>query len=88
MFEYYPYYSTRTHKFLNESKTTIRNVEFKQTYFKFLFEGIIRDDMTSSFKLALTYYLLLQDRIDEASDCFSAMTAEDKAEYQLQADYF
>ena len=37
VFEYYPYYSMRTHKFLNENKTTIRNVEFKKTYFTYLF---------------------------------------------------
>jgi hypothetical protein len=29
IFEYFPYYSNRTHKFLNESKSTIRNVQFK-----------------------------------------------------------
>ena len=64
IFEYYPYYSTRTHKFLNENKTTIRNVEFKQTYFKFLLDSFVDKNYESSFKLSLAYYLLLQDRID------------------------
>ena len=28
-FEYFPYFSNRTHQFANETKSTIRNVEFK-----------------------------------------------------------
>lgn len=29
IFEYFPYFSRRTHKFMDEQKSTIRNVQFK-----------------------------------------------------------
>jgi hypothetical protein len=29
IFEYFPYFSRRTHKFMDDSKSTIRNVQFK-----------------------------------------------------------
>lgn len=29
VFEYYPYYSSRAHKYENANKSKIRNVEFK-----------------------------------------------------------
>jgi hypothetical protein len=29
IFEYFPYFSRRTHKFLDDSKSTIRNVQFR-----------------------------------------------------------
>ncbi len=74
IFEYYPYYSMRSHKFLNENKTSIRNVEFKQTYFNYLFYSLIKNQQQSAFKLSFAYYLLLQDRIDEASKCFKMMS--------------
>lgn len=43
VFEYFPYYSTRTHQFANESKSTIRNVQFKESYLKFLVGSIVQD---------------------------------------------
>jgi hypothetical protein len=36
VFEYFPYYSSRAHKYQNENKSKIRNVEFKETYYRFL----------------------------------------------------
>jgi hypothetical protein len=36
LFEYFPYFSRRTHKFSDENKSTIRNVQFKETYNRFL----------------------------------------------------
>ncbi len=29
IFEYFPYFSRRTHKFMDENKSTIRNIQFK-----------------------------------------------------------
>lgn len=36
IFEYHPLLSSRAHSFMNEQKSKILNVEFKQTYEKFL----------------------------------------------------
>lgn len=63
IFEYFPYYSSRTHKFANESKSTIRNVQLKETYSKFLYLSVLKNQFNSSLKLSFVYYLLLQDRI-------------------------
>ena len=41
VFEYFPYYSTRTHQFANETKSTIRNVQFKNSYLDFLLASVI-----------------------------------------------
>ena len=40
VFEYFPYYSSRAHKYQNDAKSKIRNVQFKQTYYGFLFDNI------------------------------------------------
>ncbi len=76
VFEYYPYYSSRTHKYSNENKSKIRNVEFKETYYKFLFEEIVyfKGAQKANFKLATAYFLLLQDRVDEASKIIKTLS--------------
>lgn len=75
--EYFPYYSSRVHKFLNESKSTIRVKEFKETYTKFLYSGIFeRQFSCNKFKITFIYYLLLQDRLKEAKSIFSKLSAQ------------
>lgn len=71
IFEYFPYYSSRAHKFLNENKSTIRNKEFKKTYFSFLFTSLYNNPTSLRSRLVFIYYLLLQDRIDEAHNVLS-----------------
>lgn len=63
IFEYFPYYSSRTHSFMDRKKSTIRNKEFKETYCTFLLTGLLDKVDCPAFKIALVYYLLLQDRI-------------------------
>lgn len=88
IFEYHPYYSNRAHKYLNENKTTIKNLQFKKNYFKFLFIGILTNNFSTEFKLGLVYYFLLQDRIDEASNFYETrITKMEKDQHKLQVDY-
>ena len=87
IFEYFPYYSSRCHKFIDDSKSTIRNVQFKQTYQTFLFSALVEQCYNSSEKLAFAYYLLLQDRIEECTSVFKSLSKGEKAEHQLQTDY-
>ena len=64
IFEYYPYYSRRAHKFADENKSTIRVKEFRENYAKFLFNGIFNNSTKEPyFVLTHIYYLILQDRI-------------------------
>lgn len=71
IFEYFPYYSSRAHKFLNENKSTIRNREFKATYYCYLFASLFSNPTTPRSRIVFIYYLLLQDRIDEAHNVLS-----------------
>lgn len=41
----------------------------------------------SSFRLSLIYYLILQDRINEAKEINSKIKAEERKQYELQYDY-
>lgn len=63
IFEYFPYFSRRAHKFMDESKSTIRNVQFKDTYNSFVVKSLFSGQSSSIEKTTLAYYLLLQDRI-------------------------
>jgi hypothetical protein len=88
IFEYFPYYSSRVHMFLNENKSKIRNVQFKNSYLNLLFLTILNNENSSRFKITLVYYLLLQDRIEEAQDFFyNRISLEEKRSHQLQTDY-
>jgi hypothetical protein len=74
-FEYFPYYSSRTHQFANESKSTIRNVQFKETYLRFLVGSIV-GLRQESFEVSYCYYLILQDRLRDANEIIKDMTPE------------
>lgn len=87
MFEYFPYYSTRAHKYMNGSKSKIRNVQFKETYYQFLFDQLCyQSEKGANFQLAAAYYLLLQDRIDEAALLLKKTKGEEK-NHEIQYDY-
>lgn len=74
IFEYFPYFSRRAHKFMDENKSTIRNVQFKETYKNFVINSLLEGQSSSTEKTTLAYYLLLQDRIDECSTIFNSLT--------------
>lgn len=87
IFEYFPYYSSRAHKFLNENKSTIRNKEFQRTYFCFLAASLFGDPTSLRSRIVFIYYLILQDRIDEAHTVLSQIDEASRQAYQLQFDY-
>lgn len=67
VFEYFPYYCNRSHQFANEARSTIRNVQLKETYTRFLVGsavGLRQED----FEVAFAYFLILQDRCKEADE--------------------
>lgn len=74
IFEYFPYFSRRAHKFMDENKSTIRNVQFKETYRNFVVSTLVYGQSSSIEKTALAYYLLLQDRIDECATVFKSLS--------------
>ena len=86
VFEYFPYYSSRTHKFQNENKSTIRNTQFKNSYYEFLFSCAVQKT-PKHYVCVLIYYLLLQDRVDEASELLEGVSEEVRRECSIQFDY-
>ena len=91
LLEYYPLMNARVHQ-LSQDKSNILNKEFRAQYRAFLEYLIEVPRMDAAESLTLIYYLLLQDRIDEAIKVFSKI---DKKELEvlpnichLQYDYF
>lgn len=72
IFEYFPLSSNRAHKFMNQEKSTILNREFKETYRNFLIAIFMAGGATSDKQLlTFSYYLLLQDRVQDAARIFA-----------------
>lgn len=89
LLEYHPILNARFHQ-LSKANTSILNNEFRETYYKFLkylFEKF--DRANTEDKLILTYYLLLQDRIDEAFAIYSKIPSDspELEPLSLQYDY-
>jgi hypothetical protein len=87
VFEYYPYYSSRAHLFAHDARSTIRNVEFKETYAGFLLQSVIRPPPAHEFLLVFAYYLILQDRVSEAQALLQGVSEEDYRQHEIQYDY-
>ena len=87
VFEYFPYYSSRTHQFANEAKSTIRNKQFKETYIKFLVTSLLGVKNQSAFILAFAYYLILQDRLALANSIITKASKQIYESHALQFDY-
>jgi len=74
---------------MNQNKSKILNVEFKQIYADYLAYLAHVPHPTGKHYLLLCYYLLLQERIEEALIMFSRIskTALDDGEAAIQRDY-
>ena len=93
--EYSPLYNARKHPFGNKgdkNETNIANKEFNETYRKFIVNLLSVQQLSIKEKLQLTYYLILQDRMEEALDIYKKIKNEeiddnkDKS-YKIQYDY-
>lgn len=63
-FEYYPYFQKRTHRYASQNRSSIKCVDLKETYIKFLMyliSSAAENDPKN--KIAYAYYLILQDRL-------------------------
>ena len=91
--EYSPLYNARKHPFGNKNdknETNIVNKEFNETYRKFIIDLLSLRELSIKEKLQLTYYLILQDRMDEALNVFKKIKNEetnDNKNYKIQYDY-
>jgi hypothetical protein len=83
--EYAPLINARAHK-LGKDRQIVNEKEYQQ-YEKFLWVERYRPAMNQDDLMSTVYYLLLQDRIDEANSFFAKVDAS-KLPTQLQYDYF
>ena len=92
--EYNPITNARKHPFgknnMND-EIMIANVEFKQTYEKFIINLLSYKELKIKEKLQLTYYLIIQDRMNEALNIFNRIKKEEindnNKSYKIQYDY-
>ena len=93
--EYNPLFNARKHPFGNKNDktgTNIANKEFNETYTKFIVDLLSLKELRIKEKLQLTYYLILQDRIDDAFEVFKKIKSEEiennkYKNYKIQYDY-
>ncbi len=91
IFEYYPLMNSRVHQ-LSLDKSNILNKEFKFQYQSFMEYLIELPQPKTEDLLTLVYYILLQDRIDEAIMMFQRIDHKELEKSteicHLQYDYF
>ena len=93
--EYSPLYNARKHPFGNKdnnNETSIANKEFNKTYRQFIIDLLSVKELSIKEKLQLTYYLILQDRMEEALEIFNKIKKEEveknyNKNYKIQYDY-
>ena len=93
--EYSPLYNARKHPFGNKNdknETNIVNKEFNLTYRKFIIDLLSMKQLSIKEKLQLVYYLILQDRMEEAFDMYKKIKKEEindnkNKSYIIQYDY-
>ncbi len=83
--DYTPLVNARAHQL--GKRRRILNDALYQQYHRLLAVLAHRPQLDDNDRMAVTYYLLLQDRIDEAQTFFNAVNAE-RLESKLQHDYF
>jgi hypothetical protein len=66
---------------------TIRNEQFKKEYYLFLFACLFNEPTSARARMTFIYYLLLQDRVDDAYRLMEEMGEDDKEKHALQFDY-
>ena len=93
--EYSPLYNARKHPFgnlNNKDETNIANKEFNEVYRKFIIDLLFVQKIQIKEKLRLIYYLILQDRMEEAMNLFSEINKEEiddnqNKNYMIQYNY-
>lgn len=83
--DYKPLVNARSHQL--GSRRQILNDRFHNQYHALLNVLAYRRELNSEDRMALTYYLLLQDRIEEAIKMFAGVQRSN-LETQIQYDYF
>ena len=87
--DYFPILNNRAHK-LPKTENTILTVEFRNTYHDYISYLMTLSELNDVHYMRLCYYLILQQRIDEAQIVYEKIKMKnvtDKSSMQLQYDY-
>ena len=88
--DYFPMINARAHKLGGDANPGILNRQFRDTYNRFLKVMAEKIKLDEIDLLNFTYYLLLQDRINEAIDVFEKIDPkyfDEKETLRMQYDY-
>ena len=92
--EYSPIYNARKHPFGKDkdNENKIVNIQFKETYEQFIIDLLPLQTLRIKEKLQLTYYLIIQDRMEEALNIFNQIKKEElndnnNQSFKIQYDY-
>jgi hypothetical protein len=86
--DYNPVFNARVHKLGRDNNTGILNKEFKETYEKFITTFLLIENPPTKLWLRLCYYLLLQDRFEDALKVFGKInTTEFNSDSSLMLQY-
>lgn len=81
--DYLPMVKWRVHKLGDDTVKALTNVQFRETYDKFLLAMTEKRKLNPFDKLIFISYLLIQDRIGEAKDVFQTI---DPAPFETPGD--
>ena len=84
--DYYPILNPRIFK-LPKAKNTILTKEFRETYYEFISYLITLNEIDTKDLMRFCYYLILQQRIDEANVIFNRIDKTKIYDVQIQYDY-
>ena len=87
--EYAPLFNARVHP-LGKSEIQIANDNLARSYQSFIINCFTMQSLSQRVLLQLTYYLILQERIEEATSVFSKVNPKevtDTLNYKIQYDY-
>ena len=90
LLEFHPMINSRVHLLANE-KSNIMNIQLKEQYQAYISYLCELNELAPQHRLGLVYYLLLQDRIEEAIKIFAEIDSKTvfaEKTINLQYDYF
>ena len=88
--EYFPLVNSRAHNCGDQNRAKIRNNEFRRQYNAYLVNSIEKNRLENPDKMCFAYFLLLQDRINEAIEIFQQVKRDEiiaDGSLELQYDY-
>jgi len=86
-FEYFPIVNERAHSLFDSLADQISNPQFREQYTEFLDYVAYKKTLSVEDKVTATYYLVLQERVEEAQKMFESIEGKPVKSLEIQYDY-